>query len=125
MGGPPPPPPFFSPRTDVTTPHVPDQHTATYRADGSIGIILSHVNPELTKCEPYNWLTTDAHTSGTMCFRWVMPEVKRHLRPTILVNLPAVSTPLTSPHIAAQVSDESLPHPTTKVFKLSALLAAT
>jgi len=43
---------------------------AVSEPDGSIKIIVSHDDPG----HP-NWVRTDGHTFGTMCFRWVRPEV--------------------------------------------------
>lgn len=60
-----------------STSEMPDyylQYTAAYRHDGSVCIVLSHFKPE-SNSQLYNWLTTDGHTSGTMCFRWIVPQV--------------------------------------------------
>ncbi len=46
-----------------------NKQTAAYEADGSIKIILAHQKPK----HP-NWLTTDGHLQGTMCFRWYHAE---------------------------------------------------
>jgi hypothetical protein len=45
--------------------HV-NKHTAEYREDGSVRIIVSHEDPGLG-----NWINTVGHTCGTMCFRWI------------------------------------------------------
>ncbi len=44
--------------------------TASYEADGSIKVIVAHEDPG----HP-NWIRTVGHELGTMCFRWVRPEV--------------------------------------------------
>lgn len=46
-----------------------NKHLAHYEADGSVRIVVSHVDPGLP-----NWLETTGHTSGTMCFRWIRAE---------------------------------------------------
>lgn len=51
---------------------------ATYRADKSVVIVLSHIDPGLAGV---NWLTTAHHTCGTMSFRWVKPQVPDDLLP--------------------------------------------
>ncbi|MCY4128305.1 MAG: DUF1214 domain-containing protein [Gammaproteobacteria bacterium] len=43
-----------------------NKHLAHYEDDGSVRIVVSHVDPGLP-----NWLETTGHTSGTMCFRWI------------------------------------------------------
>lgn len=43
-----------------------NKHLATYRADGSVAVIVSHQDPGLP-----NWISTVGHESGTMCWRWV------------------------------------------------------
>jgi hypothetical protein len=43
---------------------------AATEPDGSIRIVVSHGDPG----HP-NWIRTDEHTHGTMCFRWVRAEV--------------------------------------------------
>ncbi len=45
--------------------HV-NKHTARYQPDGSVRIVVAHVDPG---CE--NWIDTVGHDCGTMCFRWV------------------------------------------------------
>ena len=37
--------------------------------DGKIRLVVSHQDPGMP-----NWLTTQGHTFGAMCFRWVRPE---------------------------------------------------
>lgn len=44
--------------------------TATIEADGSIRLVVAHEDPG----HP-NWIRTVGHERGTMCFRWVRPEV--------------------------------------------------
>mmetsp|Transcript_13158 Transcript_13158/g.25187 ORF Transcript_13158/g.25187 Transcript_13158/m.25187 type:complete len:461 (-) Transcript_13158:315-1697(-) len=63
---------------------------AKYRNDGSVRVVVSHRDPGLNDV---NWLTTTGHSSGTMCWRWVKPEV----------------------------SDEKLPHPVAKVVPIDQL----
>ncbi|MCY4095763.1 MAG: DUF1214 domain-containing protein [Gammaproteobacteria bacterium] len=46
-----------------------NKHLAHYEVDGSVCIVVSHVDPGLP-----NWLETTGHTSGTMCFRWIRAE---------------------------------------------------
>lgn len=46
-----------------------NKHTATYRDDGSVRVVLAHSDPGVP-----NWLTTDGHTCGTMCWRWIHAE---------------------------------------------------
>ena len=46
-----------------------NKHLARYEDDGSVRIVVSHVNPGLP-----NWLETTGHTSGTMCFRWIRAD---------------------------------------------------
>jgi len=45
--------------------HV-NKHTAKYRADGGVSIVVSGSDP---KCK--NWLDTTGHREGTMAFRWI------------------------------------------------------
>lgn len=42
-----------------------NKHSAVYRADGSVQMIVSHKNPG----QP-NWIHTCHHHEGTMCLRW-------------------------------------------------------
>ena len=46
-----------------------NKHLAHYEDDGSVRIVVSHVDPGLP-----NWLETTGHTSGTMCFRWIRAD---------------------------------------------------
>lgn len=50
--------------------HV-NSETATYRDDGSIRIVVAHVDPGVP-----NWIDTVGHARGTMCFRWVKGDSK-------------------------------------------------
>lgn len=43
--------------------------TAQYETDGSVKIVVAHEDPG----HP-NWLRTQGHNFGAMCFRWVRPE---------------------------------------------------
>lgn len=55
--------------------HV-NKHTAFYKPDGSVRIIISRENPELP-----NWLDPQGHDFGSMCFRWNRAE--SHPQPII------------------------------------------
>lgn len=44
---------------------------ATPRPDGAFRLVVAHRDPGVP-----NWLTTVGHGFGTMCFRWVRPEVE-------------------------------------------------
>lgn len=44
--------------------HV-NKHIASYRPDGSVRIVVAHSDPGLP-----NWLTTQGHRFGSICFRW-------------------------------------------------------
>lgn len=48
--------------------------TASYRADGSVRIVVAHEDPGVP-----NWIQTAGHDRGTMCFRWV--RAKTHPQP--------------------------------------------
>jgi len=48
--------------------HV-NKHTAVYRDDGSVRIVVAHEDPGLP-----NWIHTAGHRRGTMCFRWIGAE---------------------------------------------------
>ena len=52
--------------------------TATARPDGSIRVIVAHADPKLP-----NWIETIGHRFGTMCFRWVRPEMPEGVEPPI------------------------------------------
>lgn len=43
-----------------------NKHSAKYRADGSVRIVVAHEDPGVG-----NWIDTCAHARGTMCLRWV------------------------------------------------------
>ncbi len=45
--------------------HV-NKHTAVYREDGSVRIVVAHRDPGVP-----NWIETAGHAQGTMCFRWI------------------------------------------------------
>ena len=49
--------------------HV-NKHTAHYREDGSVRIIVAHKDPGLG-----NWINTVGHQEGTMCFRWSNSQI--------------------------------------------------
>ena len=43
-----------------------NQGTAHYRSDGSVRVVVAHEDPG---CD--NWLRTQGHEHGTMCWRWI------------------------------------------------------
>ena len=57
--------------------HV-NKHTATYGHDGSVRVVVAHEDPGVP-----NWLTTDGHDRGTMCWRWIRAEA--HPQPSTRV----------------------------------------
>ncbi len=58
-----------------------NKHLAHLEDDNSVRLIVAHELPNLP-----NWIETAGHTSGTMCFRWVL--AREHPRPhTRLVKL--------------------------------------
>jgi hypothetical protein len=57
--------------------HV-NKHTAHYRDDGSVRIVVSHSDPGSE-----NWVETAGHSQGTMCFRWIRAD--HHPQPTTRV----------------------------------------
>ena len=46
-----------------------NQHSAKYRADGSVRIVVAHENPGVD-----NWIDTVGHRQGTMLLRWVRAD---------------------------------------------------
>ncbi len=48
--------------------HV-NKHTATYRPDGSVQVVVAAENKGFD-----NWIDTVGHTEGTMCWRWVRAD---------------------------------------------------
>ena len=48
--------------------HV-NKHTARYRDDGSVRIVVAHRDPGAD-----NWIETAGHCQGTMCFRWIRAD---------------------------------------------------
>jgi len=73
------------------TVHV-NKHSAHYRKDGSVRVVVAHQDPMLESCV-YNWINTCDHHQGQMLWRWVKP------------NIP----------------DSELPHPMTEVVKFADL----
>ena len=71
--------------------HV-NKHTARYRRDGSVRVVVAHQDPQL-KDVTYNWIDTTSHTQGQMLLRWVKPNV----------------------------SDSQLPQPATRIVKFADL----
>ncbi|MEM7549349.1 MAG: DUF1214 domain-containing protein [Bacteroidota bacterium] len=53
-----------------------NKHLANYRADGSVRLIVSHVDPEKD-----NWINTVGHSQGTMLLRWV--KARERIQPSI------------------------------------------
>jgi hypothetical protein len=51
-----------------------NRHTAVYRSDGSVRIVVAHHNPGVD-----NWVDTVEHSQGTMLFRWI--KAAGHPRP--------------------------------------------
>lgn len=51
-----------------------NKHTATYRPDGSVRIVVAHDDPGVP-----NWIHTTGHHSGAMTFRWI--RAQRHPQP--------------------------------------------
>ncbi len=50
--------------------HV-NKHTARYRSDGSVRIVVAHEDPGVD-----NWIDTAGHSQGTMCFRWIRADAQ-------------------------------------------------
>ena len=50
--------------------HV-NKHTAHYREDGSVQIVVAHQDPAHFNPSLHNWIDTAGHARGTMCFRWI------------------------------------------------------
>jgi hypothetical protein len=48
--------------------HV-NKHTATYRPDGSVQVVVAAQNKGFD-----NWIDTVGHEEGTMCWRWVRAD---------------------------------------------------
>ncbi|MBN2803848.1 MAG: DUF1214 domain-containing protein [Deltaproteobacteria bacterium] len=46
-----------------------NKHTAKINSDGTVTVVVSHVNPGVE-----NWLSTTGHTRGTMCWRWIRSD---------------------------------------------------
>ena len=68
--------------------HV-NKHTARYRADGSVQILVAHEDPGRADA---NWIETTGHEHGTMCFRWI--GAKEHPVPaTRVAKLAEFRTP--------------------------------
>jgi hypothetical protein len=43
-----------------------NKHTARYRPDGSVRVVVAHADPGVP-----NWIPTCGHRRGTMCWRWI------------------------------------------------------
>jgi hypothetical protein len=52
--------------------------TATPGPAGRVRLIVAHTDPGLP-----NWIETVGHRFGTMCFRWVRPELPDGLEPPV------------------------------------------
>ncbi|MCB9235662.1 MAG: DUF1214 domain-containing protein [Bacteroidia bacterium] len=48
-----------------------NSHTAHYEPDGSVRVVVAHTDPGLP-----NWITTQGHAEGTMCWRWWYGETQ-------------------------------------------------
>ena len=46
-------------------------YLATYRADGSVCVVVAHRHPQVPDI---NWINTVGHNCGTMCWRWIKPR---------------------------------------------------
>jgi hypothetical protein len=55
-----------------------NKHTARYRPDGSVRIVVAHEDPGTE-----NWIETAGHRQGTMCFRWIRAD--QHPQPATRV----------------------------------------
>lgn len=67
-----------------------NQHTARYRPDGSVRIVVSPRDPGVD-----NWIDTVGHDRGTMLFRWIRAE--EHPQPqTRVVKIDEVKDPCSS-----------------------------
>ena len=62
-----------------------NKHLAHYEDDGSVRLVIAHTDPGLP-----NWIETDGHSSGTMCYRWVRAEAHPQPR-TRLAKLSSLS----------------------------------
>jgi len=58
--------------------HV-NKHTAVYRDDGSVRVIVAHEDPGLP-----NWITTAGHSCGTMCWRWIKAKDNPEPKTTVV-----------------------------------------
>jgi hypothetical protein len=50
-----------------------NKHSARLRADGSLRLVLAHVDPGVP-----NWLQTGGHEQGTLCWRWIGAPAPLH-----------------------------------------------
>ncbi len=48
-----------------------NKHIAHYNSDDSVRIVVAHNDPGVP-----NWINTVGHSSGTMCFRWILAASK-------------------------------------------------
>ena len=64
--------------------HV-NAHTAQYRPDKSVRVVLTHEDPKI-QGTTYNWCTTTGHFEGQFCWRWIWPENEdfQHPVPTVV-----------------------------------------
>lgn len=51
-----------------------NKHSARYRADGSVRVVVAHEDPGVQ-----NWIDTCGHDRGTMCWRWI--RAREHPQP--------------------------------------------
>ena len=48
-----------------------NKHTARYRRDGSVRVVVAHEDPRVGDA---NWIDTCGHERGTMCWRWIRAQ---------------------------------------------------
>ena len=48
-----------------------NKHTARYRRDGSVRVVVAHEDPRVADA---NWIDTCGHERGTMCWRWIRAQ---------------------------------------------------
>lgn len=51
-----------------------NKHTAQYRKDGSVRIVIAKTNPGSDNWKHSNWMDTCGRNEGTMCVRWIRAE---------------------------------------------------
>jgi hypothetical protein len=58
-----------------------NKHRATYRADGSVRIVVAAADPRLPGI---TWLDTEGHREGTMTLRWLLAETNPVPQPRVV-----------------------------------------